>query len=319
MDKLGLMIHMVTQETENEKLLDDGDTNIQRKLYYRELIARFAHHLKVTWNLGEENGPASWTPNGQTDAQRKAMAAYLKTHDPYQNYLVIHTHSQQHEKEELFDPLLGFEYLDGMSMQIANRSTSYEDTRNWLAKSAQTKKPWIITIDEIGHHSRGVDPDDRLDNNQDSVRAEVLWGNLMAGGGGVDWYFGWRNHNNDLQCEDWRSRDRVWDFTRHALHFFTTYLNVRQLEPQDAIIKGAQHYCLAEIGQTYVVYLPFGGTVELDLSSQVGTFEVAWYDPRSGGNLQQGEVAEVEGGSIVSLGSAPQETNLDWAILIKKK
>ena len=54
MDQLGLMIHMVTQETENEKLLDDGDTGVQRKLYYRELIARFAHHLKVTWNLGGE-------------------------------------------------------------------------------------------------------------------------------------------------------------------------------------------------------------------------------------------------------------------------
>ncbi|MBX2877905.1 MAG: DUF5060 domain-containing protein [Saprospiraceae bacterium] len=318
MDKLGLMIHMVTQETENETLLDEGDTEIQRKLYYRELIARFAHHLKVTWNLGEENGPAPWTPDGQSNEQRKAMATYLKTHDPYQNYLVIHTHSQQHEKDELFDPLLGFPYLDGMSMQIANRSTSYQDTRDWLAKSAQTDKPWIITIDEIGHHSRGVDPDDRSDNNQDSVRAEVLWGNLMAGGGGVDWYFGWRNHNNDLQCEDWRSRDRVWDFTRHALHFFNTHLQVAQLEPQDALTQGDQNYCLAAVGQTYAVYLPFGGTVSLDLSDQVGTYEVAWYDPRSGGELQKGMLATVEGGGLVSLGTAPSEQDQDWAILVSK-
>ncbi len=319
MDQLGLMIHMVTQETENEKLLDDGDTKLERKLYYRELIARFAHHMKVTWNLGEENGPAPWTPNGQSNEQRKAMAKYLKTHDPYQNYLVIHTHSQQHEKDELFDPLLGFPYLDGMSMQIANRSTSYMDTRNWLAKSAQTEKPWIITIDEIGHHSRGVDPDDRLDNNQDSVRAEVLWGNLMAGGGGVDWYFGWRNHNNDLQCEDWRSRDRVWDFTRHALHFFNTHLDIGEMEPKPSLAQGDQNYCLGQDGQIYAVYLPFGGAVNLDLREQTGTFQIDWYNPRSGGDLQKGSIQTVEGGGMVSLGLAPASEGSDWAILVRKE
>ncbi|NRB51456.1 MAG: hypothetical protein HRU41_27540 [Saprospiraceae bacterium] len=247
------------------------------------------------------------------------MATYLKTHDPYQNYLVIHTHSQQHEKDELFDPLLGFPYLDGMSMQIANRSTSYEDTRNWLAKSAQTDKPWIITIDEIGHHSRGIDPDDRLDNNQDSVRAEVLWANLMAGGGGVDWYFGWRNHNNDLQCEDWRSRDSVWDFTRHALDFFNTYLDLLKLTPRDGLTKGVQNYCLAELGQTYAIYLPFGGTVALDLRNQAGTYKVAWYNPRAGGDLMSGELTMIEGGAPVALGKPPEDEDKDWAILVTRQ
>lgn len=44
MDKLGLMLHVVTQETENDRLLDGGEPGFERKLYYRELIARFAHH-----------------------------------------------------------------------------------------------------------------------------------------------------------------------------------------------------------------------------------------------------------------------------------
>ncbi|MDQ3290325.1 MAG: DUF5060 domain-containing protein, partial [Bacteroidota bacterium] len=62
MDKMGIMLHVVTQEQENDQLLDNGDLGIQRKLYYRELIARFGHHLAITWNLGEENT--------NTDAQR---------------------------------------------------------------------------------------------------------------------------------------------------------------------------------------------------------------------------------------------------------
>ncbi|MFN3486371.1 MAG: DUF5060 domain-containing protein [Planctomycetota bacterium] len=63
MDRLGIQLHVVTQETENDQLLDGGALGPQRKLYYRELVARFAHHLALVWNLGEENT--------NTDAQRK--------------------------------------------------------------------------------------------------------------------------------------------------------------------------------------------------------------------------------------------------------
>ncbi|MEZ4826052.1 MAG: hypothetical protein R3C61_07120 [Bacteroidia bacterium] len=31
------------------------------------------------------------------------------------------------------------------------------------------------------------------------------------------------NPHNDLGCEDWRSRDRMWDYTRHA-DIFNNYL-----------------------------------------------------------------------------------------------
>jgi hypothetical protein len=31
-----------------------GHTGVQRRVYLRELVARFGHHLAVTWNLGEE-------------------------------------------------------------------------------------------------------------------------------------------------------------------------------------------------------------------------------------------------------------------------
>ncbi len=41
MDRLGLMLHVVTQETENDQALDGGELGRRRKLYYRELIARF--------------------------------------------------------------------------------------------------------------------------------------------------------------------------------------------------------------------------------------------------------------------------------------
>ncbi|MDX1286297.1 MAG: DUF5060 domain-containing protein, partial [Draconibacterium sp.] len=51
----GMFIHFKTHETETDHLMDGGVFGTETKLYYRELIARFGHHLVMNWNLGEEN------------------------------------------------------------------------------------------------------------------------------------------------------------------------------------------------------------------------------------------------------------------------
>ena len=42
----------------------------------------------------------------------------------------------------------------------------------------------------------------------------------MAGGAGVEYYFGYKLPQNDLVCQDFRSRDKSWDYCRIALNFF---------------------------------------------------------------------------------------------------
>ena len=117
-DSLGILLHVVTQETENERLLDDGDLGPQRKLYYREMIARFAHHPAILWDMGEENGPADFSPDGQDDAQRKAMMSYFKATDPYQHPVMLHTHAARNPRYDVLNPLLGNSNLDGPSLQV---------------------------------------------------------------------------------------------------------------------------------------------------------------------------------------------------------
>lgn len=319
MDKLGLMLHVVTQETENEKLLDDGNTTFERKLYYRELIARFAHHLGVTWNMGEENGPANFSPNGQNAEQQKAMVSYFKAHDPYQNFVVIHTHSNPQQIIEGFEPLLGLKDLDGMSLQVGNPARIHEVVKYWREKSDEAKRSWVLNLDELGPANRGIDPDDRVDNNQDTMRGHVLWGNLMAGGGGVEWYFGYLNHDNDLGCEDWRTRDRLWDYTRFALEFFQTHLPFYEMSSRDELIDSEGDFCFAKEGVIYAIYLYKGSDCHLDLAGQDGSYSVRWYNPRVGGELVDGSVSEVVGGSQVDLGAAPGDNTKDWVILVQKK
>ena len=318
MESLGIMLHIVTQETENELLLDGGDTGLQRKLYYRELNARFGHHLAITWNMGEENGPAHFTPEAQTIPQQKAMVKYLKESDPYDSYVVIHTHAAHKPRYEIFDQLLGDKNIEGPSIQILDMRDAHKETVHWTKASASAGQPWVVCIDEIGPAGRGVDPDDREDNNQNSVLAEVLWGNLTAGGGGAEWYFGYNNHNNDLNCEDWRSRDRMWEYTRIAIDFFQMYVPFWEMDSNDDLVSEG-NYCLAKEGVAYLIYLPHGGSSTLNLESIEGEFSVDWFNTRTGGDFIKTETNMIKGEAIIDLATPPMDADKDWVVLVKKQ
>ena len=305
MDKLGLMLHIITQEQENDQGLDGGQLGPQRKLYYRELIARFGHHLALVWNLGEENT--------NTTAQRKAFCQYIKNLDPYDHPVVMHTYPNK--QDEFYPPLLGYKYFDGPSMQT---NDTHGQTVKWLDRSVSAGRQWFVSLDEIGPAHTGVKPD-KDDYNHDEVRHKHLWGHLMAGGAGVEWYFGYKFAHNDLNCEDWRSRDHMWDLTRYALEFFRKHLPFTEMAHHDELTEAKDDYCFAKPGQIYAIYLPSGGTTRLDLGQRNATFTVQWFNPRTGGPLRTTDVATVKGPGSAAIGHPPQDTTKDWVALIKRK
>jgi len=301
-DSLGIMLQFVTQERENQMLLDNGNVGNKRKLYYRELIARFGHHLAITWNMGEENG---WDYQGrgvQNDQQRKDMATYFKTHDPYKNFVVIHNYTDS--LDITYQPLLGYPDYDGTSIQMANNDV-HGFTQKWVDSSAAHGKNWVVNHDEtVG----GVDPNGS-GNNQGMMRELVLWANYMAGGGGVEWYFGL----DDLEAENFSTRSGMWRYTRQARHFFETYLPFWKMRGNDNITTSTTDYVFELPGSIYAVYSRFGSSTNITLPS--GTYTVKWYDPTNGGALKDGSVTTVQGGGSAYLGNPPYANN-DWAILI---
>jgi hypothetical protein len=316
MDNLGLMLHIVTQETENELLLDIGELKTQRKIYYRELIARFAHHLAITWNLGEENGPVHWSPKGQNDKDRKAMAKYIKTHDPYQNFVALHTHSVPEEQDLSLNPLLGYEYLDGPSMQTHSLDLVHDITKKWIHESQLTDRKWVVSQDEIGPADAGAKPD-ADDPNHDTIRAKVLWGNLMAGGAGVEWYFGYKFAHNDLNCEDWRSRDILWNQTKYALDFFNNYLPFNEMHSADGLTENPDDYVFAKNEEVYAIYLSKVVETKINLFGSDKKYTVKWYNPRTGGKLVNGSIKTIKGGGEIFIGFPPNKDK-DWVAVIIK-
>ena len=320
MEQKGILMHLVLQETENEKLLDQGDTGPMRKLFLRELMARFGHHNALVWNLGEENGPAHFSPDGQTAEQQKAMADYLKKMDPYQHPVMIHTHSWEEPKEDILSPLLGHPTIDGLSFQVNEKAHVHKAILKWKAKADSVGQPWIITMDEIGQWHTGVMPDE-VNPNHDTMRHQVLWGSLMAGAAGVEWYFGANYPHNDLTCEDWRSRSRMWEQTAHALSFFHQYLSMELMLPADHLMATSGAYCLAHPGKQYAVYLPSGFPKSnlLDLAGHTNTFTIQWYNPRTGAGLMDGTITAIKGPGPQDIGMPPNQTNLDWVAFIQSR
>jgi hypothetical protein len=151
----------------------------------------------------------------------------------------------------------------------------------------------------------------------------TLWGNLMAGGAGVEYYFGYTLPENDLVAEDWRSRDKSWDFGRIALDFFrANKVPFWTMTNADVLVGNAvgdnSKWCFAKDGEIYLVYLPSGGTTSLDLTKTSGQFNVGWFDPRNGGALKRGSLTSVKAGAAVALGEPPDSPTEDWLVVVRR-
>ena len=343
---LGLFAHFKLQEQENDDdrkhnpkgldqaakvpaALDGGDLGPERTLYLRELVARFGYLLALNWNLGEENT--------QSADQQRAMAGYLRATDPYPHSIVVHTFPNR--QDAIYRALLGDKSaLTGASLQNG-WEVAHERTLKWIEASAEAGRPWVVCNDEQNPAGLGVPPDPGFEGKDgvardpktpgargytlDDIRKRTLWGTLTAGGAGVEYYFGYQLPQNDILCEDFRSRERSWEYARIALEFFNQHVPFAEMANADALVGNPDHigkgrYGFAKPGEVYLVYLPDGGSVDLDLADASGPFRVQWFDPRRGGPLVDGDVRTVSGGSKVTLGPPPSDPGEDWAVLIRK-
>lgn len=339
-NSLGLYLHFKMQENEMDddrlgqnsnpgnvpESLDGGKLGLERKLYCRELIARFGHNLALNWNIGEENT--------QSTEEIADMVKFIHDTDPYDHHIVIHTFPNQQDK--VYAPLLGNNsLLTGASLQNEWNAV-HQRTLKWINESRAAGRPWVVANDEQGPANQGVPPDpgyegfdgwarghgdERYDLND--IRKYTLWANLMAGGAGVEYYFGYQLPQNDLVAEDWRSRDRTWNYCRIALEFFhENEVPFWAMTNANALIDNPgnsnDRYCFAQPGELYLVYLPEGGSSTLDLGDASGRFSVKWFNPREGGALQDGSVRRVSGGEVVQLGDAPGDPREDWLVVVRR-
>ena len=201
------------------------------------------------------------------------------------------------------------------------------------AASAAAKRPWVVANDEQNPADLGVPPDpgyagstgnaETKDGtyNLHDIRKYTLWGNLMAGGAGVEYYFGYKFPQNDLACEDFRSRDKSWDYGRIALDFFRkNKIPFEEMENANGLVGNTKSdnsaWCLAKEKELYLVYLPKGGRAALRIPDD-GPYTVRLFNPRSGGDLQPLS-SQAQARQLML--QAPQEGAAeDWLFVVRKE
>jgi hypothetical protein len=136
------------------------------------------------------------------------------------------------------------------------------------------------------HYSKGKPIFGGLIGYDSSVGADVsynrkrFWTLFVSGGAGSG-LKGAGTAGEDTTMEEMLSD--IHDFIEACVQFWN-------MLPNDNLVTSGIAYCLANIGREYVIYLPEGGSVTVDLSDATGTLTVEWYNPRNGTYYDDGTI-----------------------------
>jgi len=300
-----IFLHFVLNEAErgNKSELDNSALGVERKLYYRELIARFGHHVALQWNLCEEyNLDLKLAPE-----LVKSYAEYIHAVDPYDHPITVH---HAGKLPQAWDPFLGFRLFPVTSFQWEKTDI----VEKWRKASSEAGFPQVIGMDEFF-------PDTTSVSNADRHRREYTWP-IYLSGGQLEYIL-----EELIKTDDFRKYKPNWKYTWYARKFLEQNLPFWDMEPMDHLLTGAATYqgknnlvtgqVFAKPDEIYALYVPSGDkTGTVDLTAAKGKFTQRWYNPRTGEFM--GPAETIEGGKPVPLGQPPAEVSEDWAVLIKR-
>jgi len=298
-------------ETANEYFWDGGAQNLgpERKLFYRMINATMGHHNALKWVISEET-------SYPFDLRNQYMA-FLKepSINPYDHPVSFHTGFGT-------NPNSYFEHVPNPDLDTTSTQAGYNNGTmfNYAKKirDDSVAEPLVAHFDE----PQKIENDNTdFANGYPHGRRNKMWPFFMGGGSGFSWYIqkDGGGHGFDQRIEDFTIMENAFNWSRIARDFFEA-LPVKDMQPDGNIAdsnQGGATFAYYQPGEVYAVYnVDNGGPYTLDLSGESGTYNVIWYDPRSG-QYHAGTVAQVAGGGVVDLGAAPFDLDRDWAALVE--
>lgn len=301
----GIFLHFVLNEAEemNKKELDDGTLGVERKLFYREIIARFSHHLALQWNICEEyNLQYKLSPE-----LIKSFAVYINKIDPYKHSITVH-HASTVEKS--WPPFYSDKLFEATSFQTRN----VNGIQIWRKKSSDASNPQVMCLDELF-------PDKASSENAERHRREYIWP-IYFSGGQAEYIL-----DELLKTEDFSNYQNYWKYLWYARKFIEINLPFWEMEPMDELLKGESNFegahsqcygrVFAKKGEVYAIYFPNAKeTGKLNLTGIHGDFSQKWYNPRKG--EFEGPTRVIKGNGWLDMGIPPSSLEDDWTVLLIK-
>lgn len=274
MQSKGVVLHLVLED-------DSGWTGFNRQMYYREMIARFGYNNALIWNLAEEYN------ENYSSSQAKGFAQMIRDLDAYDHPIAIHNQGSLSN----WSPFLGDDRFDITSFQTAD-SPQNAAAVTWFQNVEDSGRTIAVSFDETG----------KLDTSERVLARHIVW-SVYTGGANYEihtWpvpsYADYDAHFQDMT----RARGFI-----EALPFW-------EMRPINSLLTSGTGYVFAKSGEVYVTYLPSGGSLNLDLTSNTNSYDTEWFNPRDGSIISG---STVQGGQVLSF-SAPDSN--DWTLLLTK-
>jgi len=266
----GIVLHLVLED-------DHAWTGFNREMYYREMLARFGHDNGLYWNISEEYG-GRYTPD-----QVKSFAQMIHAIDPYDHPVTVHNLVGL----ENWLPFVGDSRFDLTSFQTLSGPQNTAAV-SWFQKVENSGRTIPISFDETG----------KLSASSRDLARHIIW-SVYLGGASFELHTAPLSRYQDFA-------DHFDDMTRART--FMEHLPFWQMRPMNSLLSGSQGYAFAKSGEVYVVYLPSGGSVNIDLSAAPHAFAAEWFNPRDGSRW---DIGPVQGGQVLAF-TAPDRD--DWVL-----
>jgi hypothetical protein len=316
----------------------------REQLWLRYVVARYgAFNNLFLWTLANEY---ETRPDGvyrldyPADVHwAKGTARLVKQFDPYCHLVTVHpVVSSSTRGASPRDPIdlpwrIGGFFGDGDAFDVLSQQTGQsgkgvtwdERLQCWIGDDPELvtslradrrfQKP-VLNMENGYEYLRGHPTQRKQVHHTDKVRRSA-WRIVCAGGYFAAGFNGTIGHSDIWNRIDAPNRypfivrDEGAAGQLGLLHDFFAALPFWRMQPFEGVT-GDGVVALAELGQVYVIYLPRGGALNLDLRSASGRLHGRWFNPRDG---QFGAPFSAPAGQRVDL-AAPD--NNDWTLLLRR-
>jgi len=316
----GIALQLVFNEGEkaNKELLGKDNLTLERKLYYREMVARFSYNNAVIWNLCEEYDHHCTDCPIAPDVIR-TWAQYLRDIDPYQHPITVHNWATEegYTGVDGFDPFWGDNRFGCVSIQYRppadydNYSTYGEKVELLRDKAKISNLKIPICMDEtfgtVASYGGCYDLP-MVKCGYDGIRREVIYPTYFSGGN-LELFL-----DTNIDTDNFYVYEIIWNYMWYARKVIEE-LSFWDMGPNHNLVNGTsdRELCFTN-GHHYAIYLPYGGRSYINISTP-SNFTKRWYDPKIG--EYYGSEVVISGGGTIDMGNPPYAG--DWVIILKEQ